>query len=416
MTRYKINPKTFGFLALLISILTFPLNSYSQETLETLNQALRYSRYSRVAMKIIPVQESERTFILKMPIEKIEENIDFDTYQFSYAVVSGFQEPLTAQNLVTLTREDLIKETEYHYFFEKKVVIPASQETAIAILKAVDTRQGDVYYYHLDLISPFIFGHPGFWAYYGDNIPFDQNFILKNQPVEFKGRGMITLYSFNYPTNFDPPLPPMEIRPAPVPREVQVDFEGDFLMNNLKSFTKDGYYFIQSDTNSTQGMLIKTVHEAFPKVKDYEEMVEMVVYISTRNEHETLKAAEDKKKALDQYWYGMLKDEEAARKVIREYFKQIEFANILFTDFKEGWKTDRGMVYTVMGPPNEVFFRSNGEIWSYLIPNSNSKITFTFARVKNILTPNYYILNRSRALQPEWFKSITAWRNGQMVF
>jgi GWxTD domain-containing protein len=416
MTRYKINRKTIGFLAFIISLFSFSFNSYSQETLEQLNQALRYSRYSRLALKIIPIQENERTFLLQMPIEKIEEDIDFETYEFSYAVLSGYQEPISTQNLIRLTRQDLTRETDFHYYFEKRVVIPESQETAIALLKARDTRQGDDYFYHLDLISPFVFGHPNFWAYYGDNIPFDQNFILKDQSVEFKGRGPVMLYSFNYPIRFDVPLPPMEIRPAPVPREVQVDFEGDFLLNTLKTFTKEGYYFIQSDTNSTQGMLIKAVHEAYPKVHDYDEMMEMVAYISTRNEHEALKAAEDKKKALDQYWYGMLKDEEAARKVIREYFKQIEFANILFTDFKEGWKTDRGMVYTVMGPPNEVFFRPNGEIWSYLIANSNSKITFTFARVKNILTPNYYILNRSRALQPEWFKSITAWRNGQMVF
>ena len=142
----------------------------------------------------------------------------------------------------------------------------------------------------------------------------------------------------------------------------------------------------------------------------------MVAYISTRREHEALKEAEDKKQALDLYWFNLTKEEESSRKIIREYFKQIEFANILFTDFKEGWKTDRGMVYTVMGPPNEVVFRLNGEVWSYLPENSNSKITFTFARVKNILTPNYYVLNRSRALQPEWFKSITQWRNAQMAF
>jgi GWxTD domain-containing protein len=416
MTRYKINPKTIGVFAFIVSIFAFSLNSYSQETLESLNQALRYSRYSRLALKIIPIKENDRTFLLQMPIEKIEENIDFDTYDFSYAVLSGYQEPITSQNLIKLTQQDLTRETDFHYYFEKRVEIPETQETAIALIKAVDTRQGDEYFYHLDLIGPFVSGHPNFWAYYGDNIPFDQNFILKDQTVEFKGRGLVMLYSFNYPIRFDIPLPPMEIRPAPVPREVQVDFEGDFLLNTLKTFTKDGYYFIQSDTNSTQGMLLKSVHEAYPKVRDYDEMVEMVAYISTRNEHEALKSAEDKKKALDQYWFGMLKDEDAARKVIREYFKQIEFANILFTDFKEGWKTDRGMVYTVMGPPNEVFFKANGEIWSYLIANSNSKITFTFARVKNILTPNYYILNRSRALQPEWFKSITAWRNGQMVF
>ena len=126
--------------------------------------------------------------------------------------------------------------------------------------------------------------------------------------------------------------------------------------------------------------------------------------------------AENKKLALDQYWINMTKDEEKAKSLIREYFRQVEFANILFSDFKQGWMTDRGMIYIVMGPPQEVYFNSDRETWIYDGMNSNSKINFTFARVKNILTPNYYVLNRSRAYQPEWFKGITLWRSGSMAF
>ncbi|EOZ93273.1 hypothetical protein A33Q_3863 [Indibacter alkaliphilus LW1] len=416
MIRQKFPSKITLFIGLVVILFSHSPSAYSQQTLEQLNQALRYSRYSRIAPKVIPVLESDRTFILKMPVEKIEENIDFGVYNFSYGILSSFQEPITAQNMINLVEEDLVRETNFHYYFEKKVTIPEGQEMAFALFRATDTRQGDEYYYHADLISPFVFGYSDFWAYYGDDIPFDQNFIVKNDALVFKGSGPVSLHNFHYPANFDPPLPPMEIRPASVPREVTVDYKGDFLLNTPKRFPEDGYFFIQSDTNSTKGMMLRTVHDAFPKVRDYDEMAEMVVYISTRKEHESLQAAEDKKIALDQYWIGLTKDEETAKKLISEYFKQIEFANILFTDFKEGWKTDRGMVYTVMGPPNEVSFKLNGEIWSYLSANSNSKITFTFARVKNILTPNYYILNRSRSLQPEWFKSITLWRSGQMDF
>lgn len=416
MTKNQNSSNILKRALLLLLIFSSPLVLLGQENLETINQALRYSRYSRLALKIIPIQESERVFSLQMPIEKIEENIDFSNYEFAYAVLGSYKEPITAQNLVILSEEDLRIDTDFHYYFEKKVEIPMDQEIAVAYLQITDKRQGDVYYYHIDLISPFVFGHPDFWAYYGDRIPFDQTFLLKNETLEFKGRTGVNLHAFHYPTSFDVPLPPMEIRPANVPREVTVNYEGQFFLNTPKSFDNEGYYFIQADTNATEGMLLKMVHEAFPKVLDYDEMVEMVSYISTRREHEALLSAEDKKLALDSYWIGMVKEEDVAKNVIREYFKQIEFANILFTDFKEGWKTDRGMVYTVMGPPNEVFFRPNGEIWTYLSSDPNSKITFTFARVKNILTPNYYILNRSRALQPEWFKSITTWRNGQMVF
>jgi GWxTD domain-containing protein len=416
MTRQKISNKITPFAGLVLFLFSIPLFTFSQQNLESINQALRYSRYSRVSLKIIPIQESERTFLLQMPVEKIEEEIEFDSYTFSYGVVSSFQQPITEETLIVLKKEDIVRETDYHYYFEKRITVPEGQEMAIALLKVVDTRQGDEYFYHIDLISPFIFGHSNFGAYYEDNVPFDQNFLIQNEPVEFKGRGVVNLHTFYYPTTFDVPMPPMEVRPAPVPREVKVEYQGTFLANIPKGFSGIGYNFIQADTNSTQGILVKTVHDVFPRVKDYNEMVDMVTYISTRREHELLKEAEDKKLALDQYWYTLTKDTVSAKNLIREYFKQIELANILFTDFKEGWKTDRGMVYVVMGPPNEVYFRLDGETWSYGTPESISKISFTFARVKNILTPSFYTLNRSRALQPEWFKSITLWRNAQMDF
>lgn len=406
------------FLLLLIGIVFVGLeqHSFAQQTLESTNQALRYSRYSRISPKIIPLKEGDRSFLLQMPIEKIEDGIAAGTYEFAYTILGGYQQPILPDNWITLSDADLKRDTDFHYYFEKQVDIPLDQEIAVALLRVIDTRQGDEYYYHTDLISPFIFEFPQFWAYYSDGIPFDQNFLTLNEPLEFKSKNTISIQHFHYPTVFDIPLPPMEIRPASVPRELVVTYEGEFLTNIPKSFDQLGYYFLQTDTTSAAGMLIRTAHDAFPKVKSYEEMVDMVAYISTRREHEALKDAEDKKEALDIYWFNLTKDEDASRKIIREYFKQIEFANILFSDFKEGWKTDRGMVYIVMGPPNEVSYRLNGEVWSYLPENSNSKITFTFARVKNILTPNYYVLNRSRALQPEWFKSITQWRNAQMAF
>lgn len=403
-------------LSIIILSIFYSIAAEGQQTLETINQSLRYSRYSRLSLKIIPIKESQRDFILQIPIEKLEENAVFSDYNFSFTILSSYSQPFKDENLTALSEGDLKMNTQNHFYFEQKIKIPEDQQVAIAFLKVVDSRQGDEYYYHIDLISPFVLGHPNFGAFFGNNIPFDQSFLIQEEALLFKTKGPVSLHSYFYPASFEAPYPPMEIKPSPVPREIEVINEGDFLANMPKDFEKKGYYFIQTDTNSTEGLMIKTVPQAFPKVESWDEMVDMVVYISTRREHEGLLEAKDKKIALDKYWIGLTKNEETAKSLIREYFRQIEFANILFTDFKEGWKTDKGMVYTVMGPPNGVTFRQNAEIWTYGDLNSNSKINFTFARVKNILTPNYYTLNRSRALQPEWFKSITLWRSGKMDF
>jgi hypothetical protein len=56
---------------------------------------------------------------------------------------------------------------------------------------------------------------------------------------------------------------------------------------------------------------------------------------------------------------------------MEEYYRRIEFANTNFTSYIEGWRTDRGMVYITLGPPNDIErhpFESESkpyEIWSY---------------------------------------------------
>ncbi|MBD3626621.1 MAG: GWxTD domain-containing protein [Cyclobacterium sp.] len=405
--------KIIGCLAVLCFL---SLSVHAQNNLQSINQNLRYSRYSRISLKVIPIKTAERTFTLQMVVEKIEEDPDFDNYLFSYTIVNSFQQTIADEQVIALDRDLLKADTDRHFYFEESVEIPADQEEAYVIFRALDSRQQDEYIYHADLISPFVPEQPSFGAYYGNDIPFDQNFLNVEESLLFKSEQGVNLYRYYYPREFPLPLPPMETNTPDIPRETEVVDEGSFLVNVPVPFEKSGYYYIQADTSSTTGLMIKTASQTFPRVSTWEEMIQMVTYISTRKEHETLLAAENKKTALDEYWIRMTRDEETAKTLIKEYFRQVEFANILFTDFKEGWATDRGMVYIIMGPPQEVYFDKDKETWVYQSQDSNSKITFTFARIKNILTPNYYTLNRSRAYQPIWFKNITAWRNGRMVF
>lgn len=389
---------------------------FAQKTLSSTDQALRYSLYSRLGLKIIPIKTSEESFKVQFVIEKIEENPAFANFSFSYSLLNSYDQEILSDQINLLTENDLKANSERHWIFEKTVGIPASQPTAIALLTVLDIRQGDEYTYHIDLKSPYVLGQPDFGAYYANEIAFDQNYINKDESLLFKTVNSPSIHTFFYPMKFDVPFPPMETRPADIPKELNVINMGDFLANIPKELNEEGYYFFQTDTAATTGLLLKSTHESFPKVKDWEEMIQMVTYISTRKEHETLLLAQDKKKALDEYWINLTRNPEIAKELIRNYFRMVEFANILFTDFKEGWKTDRGMVYIVMGPPQEVNFYLDREVWSYAGMDASSKIRFTFARAKTILSPHFYTLNRSRAYQPIWFKNISQWRSGRMAF
>ena len=411
-----MNQKYFKRLPLFFILIALSFTAFAQTTLSTTDQSLRYSLYARLGLKIIPIKLSDSSYKLQFVVEKIEENAILDTYQFSYLVLGSYDEVIRSEQKILLSASELIASTERHWLFEKTIEIPEKQETAIAYFEAVDSRQQDAYTTHLDLKSSFVFDQPNFGYYFANEVPFDQNYLTQGQSLLFKTSKGPSLFSFFYPSPFAVPFPPMETRLAEVPKEVVVENRGDFLANIPKTLSDEGYYFFQSDSTAQTGILLRTVHDAFPKVKAWNEMVDMVTYISTKKEHETLLLAQDKKKALDAYWYNLTRNEEAAKVLIRNYFKMVEFANILFTDFKQGWKTDRGMVYIVMGPPQEVNFYEDREVWSYAGIDDTSKIRFTFTRVKTILSPHFYTLNRSRAYQPIWFKNISQWRSGRMAF
>ena len=402
-------------LVLFTSFASSPI-TFAQKTLSSIDQALRYSLYSRLGLKVIPIKLSEESFKVQFVVEKIEENPAFANFSFSYSILNSYDQEILSDQINLMTETDLEVDSDRHWIFEKIITIPESQNTAIALLTVLDTRQGDEYVYHLDLKSSYVVDQPDFGAYYANEVPFDQNYLNTNESLLFKTVKTPSIYSFFYPMKFDVPFPPMETRPADIPKELNVINMGDFLANVPKELNEEGYFFFQTDTTASTGLLLKTTHESFPKVKDWQEMVEMVTYISTRKEHETLLLAQDKKKALDEYWINLTRNPEIAKELIRNYFRMVEFANLLFTDFKEGWKTDRGMVYIVMGPPQEVNFYLDREVWSYAGMDASSKIRFTFARAKTLLSPHFYTLNRSRAYQPVWFKNISQWRSGRMAF
>jgi GWxTD domain-containing protein len=411
-----MNQKYFKLLPLFCFLVILSHTAVAQKTLSSTDQALRYSIYARLGLKIIPIKLSDTAYKLQFVVEKIEENASLETYQLSYTLLSSYEEEIQAEKKIKLGAEQLLGDTERHWLFETTVEVPLSQQTAIAFFEVLDSRQKDAYTSHLDLKGSFVFDQPNFGYFYTNAVPFDQSYLTKDQSILFKTSKGPTLFSFFYPSPFAVPFPPMETRLADVPKEVVVENRGDFLSNIPKKLTDEGYYFFQSDSTASTGLLLRTVHDAFPKVKDWNEMVEMTTYISTKKEHESLLLAQDKKKALDAYWLNLTRNEEVAKDLIRNYFKMVEFANILFTDFKEGWKTDRGMVYIVMGPPQEVNFFEDREVWSYAGIDDTSKIRFTFTRVKTILSPHFYTLNRSRAYQPIWFKNISQWRSGRMAF
>jgi len=90
-------------------------------------------------------------------------------------------------------------------------------------------------------------------------------------------------------------------------------------------------------------------------------------------QYSKLKGVEAKRKALFEFWSSRDEDKSTpVNETKMEYFRRIEIANVQYkTGFREGWKTDRGRVFIVYGPPDEIERHANEtdvkpyEIWHY---------------------------------------------------
>jgi len=86
---------------------------------------------------------------------------------------------------------------------------------------------------------------------------------------------------------------------------------------------------------------------------------------------------------------------------MEEYYRRVDFANANFGTFIEGWKTDRGMVYIVLGPPNDIErhpFEAGSkpyEIWSYYTINREFVfVDYSGFGEYRLVTPFWEVLDR----------------------
>ncbi|MBX7151018.1 GWxTD domain-containing protein [bacterium] len=91
---------------------------------------------------------------------------------------------------------------------------------------------------------------------------------------------------------------------------------------------------------------------------------------------------EEKEKYFNDFWKAKDPTPETERnEIMEEYYRRIDYANRYFTSgFREGWETDRGMVFVILEAPDDIErhpYESNSkpyEIWYYY--QANLKLVF----------------------------------------
>jgi GWxTD domain-containing protein len=180
-------------------------------------------------------------------------------------------------------------------------------------------------------------------------------------------------------------------------------------------FSKEGFYQVTGENPAGNGFCISVLHEGYPEIKTADQLVYPLRYLTTKTEYYSLDTARNKKKGVDEFWLNCSGSQERARELIRQYYNRVSAANRLFTSEREGWKTDRGMIYLVFGPPGNVYRSANAETWMYGNETGVGNLTFTFDRTTaNILSQDEFVLERNEAFQVIWLQAVDSWRQGHV--
>ncbi len=85
---------------------------------------------------------------------------------------------------------------------------------------------------------------------------------------------------------------------------------------------------------------------------------EDVIYLISDEEKAvfgSLTAVEERERFIEQFWYRRDPDPRTAVNEFKEeHYRRIAYTNEKFTSGFSGWKTDRGRIYIIQGPPDEI--------------------------------------------------------------
>lgn len=174
-----------------------------------------------------------------------------------------------------------------------------------------------------------------------------------------------------------------------------------------------------NDIVKARDFSIKSAH--YPTLKTAEELARPLIYLMDSGEYEELMSITDSDKlklAVDKFWLRNAGNKSTARSLINLYYERVEEANKKFSNFKEGWKTDRGMIYILFGSPWYVNEYTRSVKWSYTYNLSDPYLNFEFRRVRirsEYFPFDYYVLRRNPNYYNIQRRQVQLWLTGQIL-
>lgn len=164
----------------------------------------------------------------------------------------------------------------------------------------------------------------------------------------------------------------------------QIDSGRTQIFQNIKDVDLGlGNYILTADVKDDKNDLAVSTIKNFvsrwmgvpSSIKDLDKAVAQMVYIATSSEIDEINDAKSKEEKIQKYLaYWKKKDPDPQSEdnpVFDEYYRRVVFADENFSHYIEGWRTDRGMVFIILGAPNNIdrhpfeYDSKPYEVWEY---------------------------------------------------
>lgn len=232
--------------------------------------------------------------------------------------------------------------------------------------------------------------------------------------IQYRYDAAPSIHLSYFKPKFSPARPPyadievMEYRKAEVFEHFELKLNKG--VSSLIQLPKEGVYKIHAKEDDLSGKTIIQLYDDYPSVAADAQKVFALRYLNAWKDFK-LMLQDDAAHTINEFWFFEDRSKERSQELMKTYYARMLRTNHLFTSYKEGWKTDRGMIFMIYGPPDQVYHEMGSEIWEYGADASYNNMRFVFNIINTPLVQKEFVLERSEAFKESWYRLLDYWRN-----
>ena len=396
---------------LLITILFLISTGLSTNAQGIKNRYIRLPLSEHCKTLMIPQKNKQEVFI-KISFEKGGKAQYFTKKNLSLTLTWNIKnnpdDPTTFEDSIVLNKSNFNTGEDFIECRFETPTLPANI-TQFLTLKFHETTSNQTFVMFDRITNTNDYTFPFYAQKSSSNFPLFDQYCQTNDTIVFKSLVLDSISVKHITPTDSLALPPMYLGLNPYLNSNTVTY---FKISPTTKWvpTSPGLYVFSYPNQSSKISIVVLQHK-FPTFTKVKQLINSLQYITTNDEQTTLLGATNQKEALDELLINLTGDQNLAKNIVKNYFKRVTEANKLFTTTKEGWKTDKGMIYIIFGTPDKVYFENGHEDWSYEKNPLYNELNFYF---KHKLTSEGYIfeLERLKDYQEIWIAIIEKWRKG----